>query len=62
MKPLKVVITLAAAALTAAGCSSVHGEAPKAARPVKAQAVTLSTPSVAVRYSAAIEPFEQVPL
>ena len=62
MKPLNVVITLAAAALTAAGCSSVHGEAPKAARPVKAQAVTLSTPSVAVRYSAAIEPFEQVPL
>jgi len=62
MKPLNVVITLAAAALTAAGCTSVHGEAPKAARPVKAQAVTLSTPSVAVRYSAAIEPFEQVPL
>jgi len=62
MKPLNVVITLAAAALAAAGCTSVHGEAPKAARPVKAQAVTLSTPSVAVRYSAAIEPFEQVPL
>lgn len=62
MKPLNVLIALSAAALAAAGCTNVRGEEPKAARPVKAQAVTLSTPSVAVRYSAAIEPFEQVPL
>jgi multidrug efflux system membrane fusion protein len=52
-------ITLAA---LAAGCSNVQGVEPKPARPVKAQPVAAAPAAASVRYSASIEPFEQVTL
>src|SRR5262245_31338791 len=62
MKTLTSGLVCAAVAFAASACSNVQGTEVKPARPVKAQAVTASAPPAGIRYSAAIEAFEQVPL
>jgi RND family efflux transporter MFP subunit len=62
MKQLTVVLTVAAAACLAGACSTVEGTEARPATPVKAEEVTLAAPEGAIRYSAAIEAFAQVPL
>src|SRR5262245_49307677 len=52
----------AAAAVLASGCSNVQGTEAKPARPVKVQAVSMAPPPAGIRYSATIEPFEQIAL
>lgn len=52
---------IAAGALTT-GCSKAQGSEAKPARPVKAQVVSMAPPQGGIRYSATIEPFQQVPL
>src|SRR5262245_38414615 len=49
-------------AVIAAGCSNVQGIEAKPARPVKAQPVGAAPAAATIRYSASIEPFEQVML
>jgi len=62
MKLFSSVVAAIAAGCLTSGCSNVEGTALKPARPVKAQAAIPAAPSAGIRYSAAIEPFEQVPL
>ena len=62
MKMLHALIFAGAAATLAAGCTKVQGSEPKPARPVKIQAVTLAPPQAGLKYSATIEPFQQVSL
>jgi RND family efflux transporter MFP subunit len=62
MKSLRSVLAVMAAGGLATGCSNVHGIEATPARPVKAQAVTMAPPQDAIRYSATIEPFQQVAL
>jgi RND family efflux transporter MFP subunit len=73
MKRLTAVLTTAAAACLAGACSTVEGtearpvlgveaREAKAATPVKAEEVALAAPEGAIRYSAAIEAFAEVPL
>jgi RND family efflux transporter MFP subunit len=59
---LMSVVAVLEAATLAAGCSKAQGVEPKPARPVKVQAVAAAPLQSAVRYSATIEPYEQVPL
>src|SRR6185436_19851524 len=61
MRPWVAVTAIAAASL-AAGCTKVQGREAKAARPVTVQAVALASAPAAVRYSATIEAYQQVPL
>jgi multidrug efflux system membrane fusion protein len=62
MTTLRTVLTVCTAATLAAACSARHTAETKAPRPVKTQAVSPAAVTGAVRYSAAIEAFEQVPL
>ena len=64
MRTQRLIVAMAALGTLASGCSKPHTPAtePKAARPVKTQIVTATTPDAAVRYSASIEAFEQVTL
>jgi RND family efflux transporter MFP subunit len=62
VKTLTAVLAAAAAACLASACSTVEGTEAKPERPVKAAEVTLAAPGGAIRYSAAIEAFTQVPL
>jgi RND family efflux transporter MFP subunit len=62
LRSVLAMVTAAAAAAAAPGCSETHGHEPKPARPVKAQAVAPAPVQAGVRYSATIEPFQQVPL
>jgi RND family efflux transporter MFP subunit len=59
---LRSVLALAAGVGLTAGCTKVQGTEAKAVRPVKAQAVAPAPPQGAIRYSATIEPFQQVSL
>jgi multidrug efflux system membrane fusion protein len=56
------VVCAVAAASLAAACTKAQGVEPKPARPVRVQAVEPAPPQSAIRYSASIEPFEQVTL
>jgi multidrug efflux system membrane fusion protein len=56
------IFTLLAVALAAAACGTVEGTEIKPPRPVKTMAVTAADAAPAIRYSATIEAFEQVPL
>ena len=62
MKTLMVVLAVLAGASLSVGCSKAQGLEAKPARPVKAQTVAPAPPQAGVRYSATIEPFDQVPL
>jgi RND family efflux transporter MFP subunit len=62
MTTVRTVLTISAAAALVAGCSAKRAAETKAPRPVKVQAVTAAAAMSGIRYSAAIEPFEQVPL
>lgn len=61
MRTLKSIVA-SAAALLASACSTPQASEPKAPPPVKTHVVTAAPPSAGVRYSASIEPFEQVTL
>jgi multidrug efflux system membrane fusion protein len=61
MRTVYIAGAITVAALTA-GCSNVQGVEPKPARPVKAQPVAAAPAAATVRYSASVEPFEQVTL
>jgi RND family efflux transporter MFP subunit len=64
MRTLHTFFALGAAGLiaTAPACTKVQGSEPKPARPVKAEAVAIAPPPAGLRYSATIEPFQQVTL
>src|SRR3954466_14045133 len=63
MKTLMMVIAvLLAGASLSVGCSKAQGLEARPARPVKAQTIAPAPPHAGVRYSATIEPFDQVPL
>src|SRR3954468_10461782 len=62
MKTTMAVVAALAAANLSVGCSKAQGLVAKPARPVKAQTVAPAPPHAGVRYSATIEPFDQVPL
>jgi RND family efflux transporter MFP subunit len=62
MKMLHALLLAGAASTLAAGCTRVQGSEPKPARPVKIQAVALAPPQAGLKYSATIEPFQQVSL
>ena len=62
MKTLMVVLAVLAGASLSVGCSKAQGLEAKPARPVKAQTVAPTPPHAGVRYSATIEPLDQVPL
>jgi RND family efflux transporter MFP subunit len=62
MKMLHALLLAGAAATLTAGCTRVQGSEPKPARPVKIQAVALAPPQAGLKYSATIEPFQQVSL
>jgi RND family efflux transporter MFP subunit len=57
-----LIVAIAALGTLASGCSKPQAAEPKAARPVKIQAVTPTLPEIGVRYSASIEAFDQVTL
>ena len=56
------VVGIIIAGSLAAGCSTPQASEPKAAQPVKIALVTEAPPQPGVRYSASIEPYEQVSL
>jgi RND family efflux transporter MFP subunit len=60
MRATGLFVAAAALGTLAAGCSQPQAAEPKAARPVKTQAVAQAAPELDVRYSASIEAFEQV--
>jgi RND family efflux transporter MFP subunit len=60
MRTAVSIVTIAAAASLASGCSTPEARGPKPAQPVKTATVALAPPQSAARYSASIEPFEQV--
>ena len=62
MKTSMAVLLVVTGASLAPGCSKAESLEAKPARPVKAQTVAPAPPQAGVRYSATIEPFEQVPL
>lgn len=63
MRIERYVVALAATGLLASGCSEPHAAGgPKAPQPVKTHVVAATQLDSAVRYSASIEAFEQVPL
>jgi RND family efflux transporter MFP subunit len=62
MRTSNVILAPIAAAVLAVGCSEPQASEPKPAQPVKTQLVTVAPPQAGVRYSASIEPFEQVSL
>lgn len=62
MKMLHALLFAGAAATLAAGCTKVQGSERQPARPVKIQAVALAPPQAGLKYSATIEPFQQVSL
>jgi multidrug efflux system membrane fusion protein len=59
---INTVLSAIAAGCLATACADVQGTEVKPARPVKVQAATPAAGADSVRYSAAIEPFEQVAL
>ena len=62
MTTTNALLAAMAAACLASACADVQGTEVKPARPVKVQAATPAAAADGVRYSAAIEPFEQVAL
>ena len=62
MRTQIAIVTIVAAGSLAAGCAHPKASEPKALQPVKTQTVAKAAPAAGVRYSASIEPFEQVPL
>src|SRR5947208_219613 len=62
MKTLLMGLVVLAGASPSIGCSKAQGLEAKPARPVRAQTVAPAPPQAGVRYSATIEPFDQVPL
>lgn len=61
MRTLQIFGLIAAGCL-ATRCTSAQGTETKPARPVRVEAVTPAPPQGGIRYSASIEPFEQVSL
>ena len=61
MRTLQIVAAIAAGC-AAAACSRAQGTEPQPPRPVKTQVVATAPPSAGIRYSASIEPFEQMSL
>jgi RND family efflux transporter MFP subunit len=57
-----VLAALAACGLASAACSQVEGTEPRPARPVKVQTVATAPAPAGMRYSASIEPYQEVPL
>jgi len=62
MRTFNSIVAAAVAAFVASGCSEPQASEPKAPQPVKTQVVSPAAPAPGVRYSASIEPFEQVTL
>ena len=62
MKTWGSTFMVLAAALSAQACSTAESKEIKPARPVKTMAVAAAAAAPAIRYSATIEAFEQVPL
>jgi RND family efflux transporter MFP subunit len=62
MRTSSSVLAIIAAGALASACSEPQAAEPKPAQPVKTQLVTEAPPQPGVRYSASIEPFEQVAL
>jgi RND family efflux transporter MFP subunit len=63
MTTIKSILALAAACgLASMGCSRVEGTEAKPSRPVKVQTVATASAPAGVRYSASVEPFQEVPL
>ncbi len=62
MRTTGLIVAIAALGTLTSGCSKPQAAEPKAARPVKTQAVTTTMPESGVRYSASVEAFEQVTL
>jgi RND family efflux transporter MFP subunit len=60
MRTPSFVVGIIAAGLLASGCSHPQAREGETAQPVKTQVVTVAPPQPGVRYSASIEPFEQV--
>ncbi len=57
-----LIIAIVVSGTLVGGCSKPRAGEPKAAQPVKTQAVAVAPPQAGVRYSATIEAFEQVQL
>jgi RND family efflux transporter MFP subunit len=62
MRTSCALVAIIAAGTLVSGCARPSASEPKAAQPVKTQRVTLASAQPAIRYSASIEPFEQVQL
>jgi RND family efflux transporter MFP subunit len=62
MRTSSSVVAIIAAGSLAGGCSKPQAREPKAPHVVKTQVVTAAPPPAGIRYSASIEPFEQVSL
>lgn len=62
MRTSRVIVAIVAAGTLASGCAEPKASEPRAAQPVKTQRVAPAPEQPAVRYSASIEPFEQVQL
>lgn len=62
MRTSCAVVAIVVAGALVSGCAEPKASEPKAAQPVKTERVALASAQPAIRYSASIEPFEQVPL
>jgi len=63
MKTITSVLAVAAACgLASVGCSRVEGTEARPSRPVKVQTAAPAPAPAGVRYSASVEPFQEVPL
>lgn len=62
MRTFNSIVATAAAAWLVSGCSAPKASEPNAPQPVKTHVVAAAAPAPGVRYSASIEPFEQVTL
>jgi multidrug efflux system membrane fusion protein len=62
MRTQITVVVMLAAGCAAGGCSTPHASEPRAPQPVRTALAAMAPAQPAVRYSASIEPFEQVSL
>jgi RND family efflux transporter MFP subunit len=62
MRTHRLIVTIAALAPLVSACSHPQASEPKVPQPVKTHIVTAAQAEFAIRYSASIEAFEQVPL
>jgi RND family efflux transporter MFP subunit len=62
MRTSRAIVAIVAAGTLVSACARPKASEPRAAQPVKTQRVRLAPAQPAIRYSASIEPFEQVQL